>query len=51
MPIIRVALTGVMQGPPVFEIMEILGKEESTLRMKNAIEKFDELKQEQSVPA
>jgi glutamyl-tRNA synthetase len=39
MPLIRVALTGIMQGPPVFEIMETLGKEESSNRMKAAIEK------------
>lgn len=41
MPLIRVALTGVMQGPPVFEIMALLGKEESSNRLRTAVTRFD----------
>ena len=38
MPLIRVALTGVMQGPPVFDIAEVLGKEETIERIRIAVE-------------
>lgn len=43
MPIFRLALAGGLQGPPVFTMMEILGKEVSVNRLKKAIEKFDNL--------
>ena len=46
MPLIRIALTGVMQGPPVFEIMEVLGKEESGKRMDTAIKRVPAMKAE-----
>jgi len=34
MPIFRIALTGIMKGPSVFETIEILGKEKSVERLK-----------------
>lgn len=38
---LRVALTGKKASPPPFEIMEIIGKEKTLLRIKNAIEKLE----------
>jgi glutamyl/glutaminyl-tRNA synthetase len=35
MPIFRIALTGIMQGPSVFDTMILLGKTESLERFKN----------------
>ncbi len=35
---VRVAITGSTASPSMFEVMEILGKEESITRLKNAIE-------------
>jgi glutamyl-tRNA synthetase len=35
MPVFRIALTGIMQGPSVFDTMMLLGKEESQKRFKN----------------
>ena len=35
---LRLALVGAMKGPDVFEIASILGKEETALRIQNAIE-------------
>jgi glutamyl/glutaminyl-tRNA synthetase len=32
MPVFRIALTGIMQGPSVFDSMILLGKEESIKR-------------------
>lgn len=37
---LRLALTGVGSGPGVFEIAELLGKEETTQRIRTAIEKL-----------
>lgn len=37
MPPVRILLTGGMVGPAVFEIMEIIGKEETISRLKNGI--------------
>lgn len=45
MPLIRMALTGTMSGPPVFDIAEILGKEETTRRIERAIVAFPEMAQ------
>ena len=38
MPIFRLALTGAGTGPQIFEVSEILGKEETISRIKKAIE-------------
>ncbi len=41
LPLIRVMIAGTTQGPPVFEMMAVLGKEKVVSRMKNAIELFE----------
>ncbi|MEZ5012655.1 MAG: glutamate--tRNA ligase [Chitinophagales bacterium] len=41
MPILRIALAGGLQGPPVFNMMNVLGKKISVERLYNSIEKFD----------
>jgi glutamyl-tRNA synthetase len=41
MPLIRIALTGTLQGPPVFDMMQLLGKEKSLKRLSHAMELFD----------
>ena len=43
MPLIRMALTGTMSGPPVFDIADILGKEETIRRIESAIVAFPEM--------
>jgi glutamyl-tRNA synthetase len=35
---LRLALVGALQGPHLFDIIEIIGKEETIKRIKNAIE-------------
>ncbi|NND94809.1 MAG: glutamate--tRNA ligase [Flavobacteriales bacterium] len=37
MPNLRLAITGVTVGPPIFDTLEILGKEEFSLRIEKAI--------------
>jgi glutamyl-tRNA synthetase len=39
-PILRIALAGDMQGPPVFEMMELLGKDEVSNRLSKAFNYF-----------
>jgi glutamyl-tRNA synthetase len=41
MPILRLALAGTMQGPGVFEMMELLGREATLGRMARAFDYFD----------
>jgi glutamyl-tRNA synthetase len=43
LPILRVALIGTKNGPSVFEIISLLGKDESQARMKNAISTFEKM--------
>lgn len=43
MPLLRVALAGGLQGPPVFVMMDILGKEISVNRLQEGLEKFNTL--------
>ena len=43
MPLIRMALTGTMSGPPVFDIADILGKEETIRRIESAIVAFPQM--------
>jgi glutamyl-tRNA synthetase len=43
MPLIRMALTGTMSGPPVFDIADVLGKEETIKRIEKAILAFPEM--------
>lgn len=41
MPLLRVALAGGLQGPPVFIMMDVLGKKISVQRLHNAMKIFD----------
>ncbi|MBI1226167.1 MAG: glutamate--tRNA ligase [Bacteroidetes bacterium] len=41
MPILRLALAGTMQGPGVFEMMELLGRDASLERLARAFNYFD----------
>jgi len=41
LPFLRLGLSGTMKGPSVFDIMEILGKQESNKRMTTAFEQFE----------
>lgn len=43
LPILRVGLTGTMKGPAVFDMMALLGKEESRRRLERAFDLFDKL--------
>lgn len=40
MPILRIALSGTMQGPSVFDMIELLGKERTVARLKKAMQSF-----------
>lgn len=42
-PILRLALSGINQGPSIFEIMALLGKDEVNNRFTKAYDYFDEL--------
>ncbi|MCB0569296.1 MAG: glutamate--tRNA ligase [Phaeodactylibacter sp.] len=41
LPLLRIGLAGTMQGPAVFEMMELLGRETSVGRLKQAFLLFD----------
>jgi len=41
MPLLRIALAGVLQGPPVFAMMDVLGKNKSVERLRIGLEKFN----------
>ncbi len=41
LPFLRLGLSGTMKGPSVFDIMEILGKQESNKRMTTAFDRFE----------
>jgi glutamyl-tRNA synthetase len=43
MPVLRLALAGTMQGPPVFDMMNLLGKKKSVSRLKKSLDYFDSL--------
>jgi glutamyl-tRNA synthetase len=43
MPILRVALAGGLQGPPVYSMMQLLGKEKSVERLKKGFQMFNTL--------
>ncbi len=42
LPILRVAVSGTMKGPAIFEMMELLGKTEIMKRLNNAYKYFDD---------
>jgi glutamyl-tRNA synthetase len=43
MPALRLALAGTLQGPPVFDMMAVLGKERVAQRLKDNFDRFDAL--------
>ena len=43
MPVLRLALAGTMQGPPVFNMMDLLGKEISITRLRKSFNYFDSI--------
>ena len=43
MPMLRIALTGTLQGPPVYYVMEVLGKEKSVTRLQNGWKVFNQI--------
>lgn len=43
LPILRISVTGTMQGPPIFEVMSLLGKETVNKRLQKGIAKAVEL--------
>ncbi len=44
LPIVRVAVSGTVKGPDIFEIMELLGREEIQVRLAKGFATFDEMK-------
>ncbi len=44
LPFLRIALSGTMKGPSVFDMMALLGKEKVTNRLLKAFDHFDEVK-------
>jgi glutamyl-tRNA synthetase len=45
LPMLRLAQAGTMKGPAIFEMMELLGKEEAVARLKIGFEAFDRIVQ------
>ncbi len=43
MPVLRLALAGTMQGPTVFDMMALLGKDKTVSRLKKSFDYFDSL--------
>lgn len=41
LPILRIAITGTMQGPPIFSVMELIGKENTAARLEKAFRLLD----------
>ncbi|MEX2589720.1 MAG: glutamate--tRNA ligase [Chitinophagales bacterium] len=41
LPIIRIAVSGIMQGPPIFEMAALIGKEETVNRLEKGLEAFE----------
>ena len=40
MPLLRISLCGTMQGPPIYEVMEMLGQEKVSVRLAKAFAHF-----------
>jgi glutamyl-tRNA synthetase len=40
LPVLRIALTGALKGPGVFDMMELIGKEQSVQRLEHALHHF-----------
>lgn len=43
LPILRIAMTGGLMGPDLFDIFEIVGKDQSDLRLRKAVLTFNEM--------
>ena len=43
LPLLRVMITGTMQGPPIFDTAALIGKEESIERLKEGMSSFNKL--------
>ncbi|MBK9150426.1 MAG: glutamate--tRNA ligase [Saprospiraceae bacterium] len=43
LPVLRIAVSGTMQGPDLFRTIALLGKDETHIRIQNALEHFDRL--------
>lgn len=43
MPVLRLALAGTMQGPTVFDMVALLGKEKAVARLNKSLDYFDSL--------
>ena len=46
LPVLRLMLSGSMQGPDVFEMIALLGKEQAVTRIHSALRQFDQIKME-----
>ena len=44
LPILRIALSGTMKGPPVFEVAALMGKETVAERLASGFDRFDAIK-------
>ncbi len=44
MPVLRLATSGTMKGPDLFEMMELLGRDEVLIRMKDGLGKIKDIK-------
>lgn len=44
LPIIRVAISGSVQGPDAFDMLEVIGQEESVRRLRSGYDRFDAIK-------
>jgi len=44
MPALRLALTGTMKGPSVFDMMSLLGKQRVVERLEKGFQYFDDYK-------
>ena len=44
LPILRVGVSGTMKGPSIYEIIALVGKEETDARLAKAFDAFDAFK-------
>jgi len=44
LPILRVDISGSVQGPDAFEMLEAVGREETVARLRNGYDAFDAIK-------
>ena len=44
LPILRIAVSGTMKGPSIYEIIALVGKEETDTRLATAFDAFDAMK-------